>query len=317
MACFSVNQNRQLYVVDKVAAKAVSNENAVGSCSAHKTMENEIFFRYVGKGGLIRTDLVPKNHIISATSSAPKNYHTKGFKIQLKDDVNGGEPISGQDYLLRIAIHNFVGFSDEDEYIKWGVVHAHSNMDASDFYVEMVYSLLRDLSHEVIPMFKIHLTSGETYTEVNLNTNKSTLTGDYDGIAIYEVEQPWELGTRQVTHVKFDVYGDRVLFDGCERNWAIVLKDSGASEELPNGKEMADLEYFCMGERGDQYRQVGWPYTMKTEYLVDPSKSYYSVDIHYAFVDEGVSVQKSEKTMTFLTTTKSVADAILAEFKKD
>jgi hypothetical protein len=70
-----------------------------------------------------------------------------------------------------------------------------------------------------------------------------------------------------------------------------------------------------MGEKGDQYRGINWPYVMKTEYMVDPSKQYYSVDVHYSFVDAGVSVQKSEKTITFLTTSATVANAILAKFK--
>jgi hypothetical protein len=258
---------------------------------------------------------VPKSYILSAVASAPKNYKTKGIKVQLDETVNGGEPISGQDYILRIVINNYIGFSDEDTYFKFGCVHAHSNMTASDFYVEMAMSLVRDFSREIIPMFKFYVVEGSTYTLVDESTTKAELSGDYDGIAIYEVEQPWELGTKQVTHVNFDVYDDEVTFEGCSRNWGIVLKDTDKAETLVNGKEMADLEYFCMGERGDQYRNIGWPYVIKTEYLVDPTKDYYCVDIHYAFVDEGVSVQKSEKTMTFLCESQAVANAILAKFK--
>jgi hypothetical protein len=311
MANFSVNQNRQLYVVNEVSAKAVTKDSAVGAISAHTTLEGETFFKYVGKGGLIRTDLIPKG-AGNYASKAPRNYKTKGFKVTLNSEVNGGAPISGQDYILNIEINNYIGFSDEDTYFKFGCVHAHSDMTASTFYKEMALSLVREFSREITPICKFYLIAGSTYTEVNGDTKKDDLTDTYTGLAVYEVEQPWELGTRQVSHVNFKLRSDEVLYEGCERNWGTVEKDTTKEETLVNGKEIADLEYFCMGERGDQYRNVGWPLTIKTEYMVDPTKDYHTVDIHYWFTDEGVSVQKSEKTITFVCPTAAVAASLVA-----
>ena len=50
-----------------------------------------------------------------------------------------------------------------------------------------------------------------------------------------------------------------------------------------------------MGERGDQYRNMGWPNVIPTKYLVDPSKEYDVLNIHYFYQGDGISVQKSEK----------------------
>lgn len=69
---------------------------------------------------------------------------------------------------------------------------------------------------------------------------------------------------------------------------------------LPNGKLTADLEYFCMGERGDHYRKIGWPNYVPTKYMVTPADEYDYLDIHYYFQGEGVRSDKSEKQLTLV-----------------
>jgi hypothetical protein len=56
------------------------------------------------------------------------------------------------------------------------------------------------------------------------------------------------------------------------------------------------MEYFYMGERGDQYRMFAAPQDrINTKYLVDPEAEYDVVNIHYYFVDSLGGAQKSEK----------------------
>jgi hypothetical protein len=69
---------------------------------------------------------------------------------------------------------------------------------------------------------------------------------------------------------------------------------------IPNGKLTADLEYFGMGERGDQYRMIGWPNYIPTKYMVDAGQEYDYLDIHYYFQGEGVRSDKSEKQLTLV-----------------
>ena len=65
---------------------------------------------------------------------------------------------------------------------------------------------------------------------------------------------------------------------------------------------MADYEYFYMGERGDQYRNVGWPNVIPTAYIVDPTYAYGydTIGIHFAYTGSNHAIQKSEKDITFI-----------------
>jgi hypothetical protein len=56
-----------------------------------------------------------------------------------------------------------------------------------------------------------------------------------------------------------------------------------------------------MGERGDIYRNVGWPNVIPTKYLVvDETKDYDVLDIHYYYEGAGENPQKSEKDITIV-----------------
>ena len=99
--------------------------------------------------------------------------------------------------------------------------------------------------------------------------------------------------------VYFEVQPAPVTVNGDERIWGKV-EDTEPAGTIANGKKIADLEYFCMGERGDIYRGVGYPNNIPTTYLVDPTVKYNVIDIHYAYVGSNESVQKSEKTITLV-----------------
>lgn len=132
--------------------------------------------------------------------------------------------------------------------------------------------------------------------------------GATTGLIIEELEQPWYLGTMQQERVAFEVQPTTVMVDDFERVWGEVTElDSTTS--VKNGKTVADLEYFCMGERGDQYRMMGWPNVVYTKYLVDPSKEYNVVDIQYAYQGDAEDIQKSPKYITLLIPKVGVNDA--------
>jgi hypothetical protein len=90
-----------------------------------------------------------------------------------------------------------------------------------------------------------------------------------------------------------------ITVDGSEYVWGKVEKQD-SENFVQNGKNIADLEYFCAGFRGDEYRGMGYPNNIETTYLVDPSKKYDTLDIHYAYVGSNESVQKSEKDITIV-----------------
>lgn len=302
MATFSVNQNRQLFVVKNVVT---TTPVVVGDLNLKTVGEDFLnaymYFQHMGYGGLIRSDKIDLSNVMYAktTKAGALSRKLKRATVTLDPEVNEGNPISGQDYVLRIFFKQYIGNSDIYQEAKYGVVHGYKGMTASDFYKTLALSLAMNFSKEAVPLLKFYLKAAGGNTEVTASTAKKNLTGTYTGVIIEEAEQPWRLGVRKQEEVFFDVIPTTVLFNSEEVIWGTV--ENGTSETIiKNGKKMADLEYFCMGERGDQYRQIGWPHNLETKYLVDPEKEYNVLDIHYYFSDSGVNVQKSEKDITIL-----------------
>lgn len=315
MATFSVNQVRQLYVATAFKTLHVLASDAAGSIAVkNDTAKSHLYFEYKGADNLMRSDLIDTKNILyaKATDATAMAHDLKSVTIALDSNVNGGAPVAGQDYILRIAFKQYVGMSDEDQYFKYGMVHAYAGMDASKFYKVLAVSLAKNFSREVVPLIKIEIKTASATTEVTPTTKVADLTGTYTGVVITEVEQPWRLGVMAQTPVYFTVQSVPVTVNGDERYWATLTESTSGS--IGNGKTIADLEYFCMGERGDMYRQVGWPNNIPTTYLVDPAKAYCVFDIHYAYVGSNESVQKSEKTITIVCADKAELNKVIAAF---
>lgn len=315
MATFSVNQVRQLYVATAFKTPHVLASDAAGSIAVkNDTAKSHLYFEYKGADNLMRSDLIDTKNILyaKATDATAMAHDLKSVTIALDSNVNGGAPVAGQDYILRIAFKQYVGMSDEDQYFKYGMVHAYAGMDASEFYKVLAVSLAKNFSREVVPLIKIEIKTASATTEVTPTTKVADLKGTYTGVVITEVEQPWRLGVMAQTPVYFTVQSVPVTVNGDERYWATLTESTSGS--ISNGKTIADLEYFCMGERGDMYRQVGWPHNIPTTYLVDPAKAYCVFDIHYAYVGSNESVQKSEKTITIVCADKAELNKVIAAF---
>lgn len=317
---YSVNQVRQLYVAKALKTPHVLASDAAGSIAVKSdTAKNHLYFEYKGADNLMRSDLIDIKNILyaKATDADDMAHKLKAVTVTLDSEVNAGAPVAGQDYILRIVFKQYVGMSDEDQYFKYGMVHAYAGMTASDFYKKLALSLAKNFSREIVPLVKFVLTnSDDEAVPVDATTKESSLTETYKALVIDEVEQPWRLGIMEQTPVYFEVQPVSVTVNGDERIWGKV-EDTEPAGTIKNGKKIADLEYFCMGERGDLYRGIGYPNNIPTTYLVDPNAEYNVIDIHYAYVGSNESVQKSEKTITIAvpkvgTTTNDIIKAINA-----
>lgn len=338
MATFNTNQVRQLYVAEALKTSHVLASDAAGSIAVKSdTAKNHLYFEYKGADNLMRSDLIDVKNILYAKATDANNmaHKLKSVTVTLDPNVNGGAPVAGQDYILRIAFRQYAGMSDEDQYFKYGMVHAYAGMNANEFYKVLALSIAKNFSREVVPLIKVEVHSAKTtakggfdskgYMVVTPTTKDNgkgdttnpyyatnALVTDIDSIRITEVEQPWRLGVMAQTPVYFTVQPGAVMENGDERIWATVTESTNGT--IGNGKKIADLEYFCMGERGDIYRGVGFPHNIATTYLVDPTKTYYTFDIHYAYVDNNESVQKSEKDITIVCSDKAEFNKIVTAF---
>lgn len=291
MSVTSLNQVRHLYVVNKViTGKTALKDKGDATVKVSGDLEKEVYFEVVGPDTVLKSDRIPVKNIsyVKAIKATDLEIPMKKVQVVLDSNVNGGKPIAGQDYILRINLRQFYGMSDQDQYFKDAAVHATKGMTAQQFYEAMVKSLNLCFSREV---------------GANVTSNPYlTFTAASTGITIEEKPQSWHLGTEAQERVFFDVVPTTV-YDGVDDLVWGTVTSVASTTKVGNGKKIADLEYFLLGERGDQYRKIGWPNDIETVGMVDASKTYDVLEIHYAFTDTGVNSYRTEKDMTLVVPT--------------
>ena len=311
MNIFTANQVNQVYVAKAYKATKPTTADALGTIAVGKnSVEGAIYFQHVGAGGLTRSDLIDVRNILygKATPASAMERKLKVATVTIKSDLlNSNKLTTAEDYILRVKFDHVIGLSPEHQYWKYGAVHATENMTASDFYKTLALSLAKNMSREAVKWVSIWLGN----TEVTPATKESELTGTYSNVVIKEVEQDWILGIKQQRPVSYVVEPSTVKFDDDDFIWGTVVYSDG--DTIGNGKKMADYEYFYMGERGDQYRMVNWPDYVPTQYLVDPTKTYDTIALHFAYTGANHAVQKSEKDVTILVPSDAgITDTIIA-----
>ena len=319
----SDNQFRNLYVM-KAYKASESALAAVGDLTLKvDTAKSNVYLVYKDPEDTITSDFISIKNLLyaKATKAADMARTLNSQSVTLNAD-----PISGQDYVLNVEVRNFVALGDDSTHIKFGAVHAVKGMTKSDFYKAMAVNLAKNLSREPSPILNVLLTkndsaaSGKKDSEVavllngkmqNLAALKPTET--YTDIIIDEVEQPWRRGVAQVEPVNFNTTCGTILMDGDDVIWGTVEKETG--DEIQNGKQIADMEWFYHGTRGDIYREATYPDNFDFKPLVDETKAYSTLDIHFAYVGPGVEVAKSERTITVVCADAAELNKLITAIK--
>lgn len=294
----SDNQFRNLYVMNTYK----NNESALAAVGDTTlkidTAKNSMYLVYKDTEDNLTSDIIDLKNLlyVKYTDATDMARNLNSQLVTLNEN-----PISGQDYVLNVEVRNFVALGDDSTHIKFGAVHAVKDMTKSDFYKAMAVNLAKNLSREPSPILNVSLNTTNTKVAVLVNgkmQNLSTLasTETYTNIVIDEVEQPWRRGVAQVEPVNFNTTCGTVLVDGNDVIWGTVEKKKG--DPIKNGKQIADMEWFYHGTRGDIYREATYPDNFDFKSLVDETKAYNTLDIHFAYVGSGVEVAKSERTIT-------------------
>lgn len=302
MANFSINQVRHLYVAKalKSGANLLATDAAGSILPKGDTAKTQMYFQYMSPAGIVRSDLIAVDKIMYAKATGSEDLAHKLTRVLLTLDANvNATPVAGQEYITRIAFRQYIGLGEEDQNFKYGYVKATANMTASDFYKKMAISIADNVSRDTTPLVTVYLKTAASEELVAPKTKEADLTNTYTGIIFEEAVQAWELGTMPQAFIPFTVQPTTVIVDGDEYIWGVVEAQE-ATKQVEDGHNIADLEYFCMGARGDHYRMMGYPNVIKTKYLVDPEAKYDTLDIHYAFTDSNEGVQKSEKDITIV-----------------
>lgn len=316
----SDNQFRNLYVM-KSYKDSESALEAVGDATLKvDTAKNAMYLVYKDTEDNLTSDIIDLKNLlyVKSTKAADMARKLNSQSVTLNED-----PISGQDYVLNVEVRNFVALGDDSTHIKFGAVHAVKGMTKSDFYKAMALNLAKNLSREVSPILNVLLTKndiidGESEVPVLVNGKMQILaelkaTESYTDIIIDEVEQPWRRGVAQVEPVNFNTTCGTVLVDGDDVIWGTVEKEEG--DPVNNGKQIADMEWFYHGTRGDIYREATYPDNFDFKPLVDETKAYSTLDIHFAYVGPGVEVAKSERTITVVCADAAELNKLITAIK--
>ena len=318
----SDNQFRNLYVM-KAYKASESTISVVGDATLKvDTVKNLMYLVYKDTEDTLTSDIINIKNLLYVKSNKATDMARKlnSQSVTLKAD-----PVSGQDYVLNVEVRNFVALGDDSTHIKFGAVHAVKDMTKSDFYKAMAVNLAKNLSREPSPILNVSLTKHDssnsgtnTKVAVLVNGKMQNLaalesTESYTNIIIDEVEQPWRRGVAQVEPVNFNTTCGTILMDGDDVIWGTVKKEDGST--VNNGKQIADMEWFYHGTRGDIYREATYPDNFDFKPLVDETKAYHTLDIHFAYVGPGVEVAKSERTITVVCTDTTQMNSLITAIK--
>lgn len=331
---YNVNQARQLFVVKTVTNGATTQNAKVANPGdlVYNASKKDFGISYMNaQKGVMRPFLyapkcIKSVKLISADAASQKRLKN-AYVIEWKSTgdglINNGAPIIGEDYKINISIRQAFGDSDENSYFKYGIAHASYNMDGAAVMKELAKSLYYNQVRENVPFFDIYLGT----TQVTAST-VNNLTANVK-ITLVEAEQPFDLGRYAQTPVYFTAKVAPVTYLGEDADtWATVTKATKADitavasgeEEVVNTHAIADLEYFTLGERGDIYRNIGWPKSLNIKYLVnvDNTTGYDIIEIVQKYKGDAEDIQESPMTLTFVapknTTNFSTLASALATY---
>lgn len=261
---FSTNQVRQFYVLSTAPTKTAD-------------VVDKIVIKHAGTGlkQLVidgtPTDLIDPakiTHIETTLASELAVYNKKITGVKVTD------PKAGKSYTFKVLLYNIYGAGDETS---MPIVASAEFIDGGTFYA----ALAKDLNRSV-----------KNYKALNF-------TGDGNGLTIEttvkEYNEGFDAATSPIQEIKVDLLLDETVWTIPETKWKKVEEEVAP---LKSGVKLAELEWFCMGERADQYRMMGYPNIIKTKYKINPEEEYDVVDICYYYSDNKEGVQRSEKVIT-------------------
>jgi hypothetical protein len=336
---FSTNQVRQFYVVKskedledvralvaeagypdatnagKTAVVVIDNYDNPASHDSHLGRAYELLYVNVD-GEIMHSDIIKRDNIRSIKLTNAKDLRqnlqtwqiTLDTTLSITDAAGNSINVTGTDqdkrdvYYIDFSFPGFQNATDEEIETKtiafqWDPAVHTKWADAAVEAVQLAFKKRHNLDNKLVNVKK----NSDTQIEIWAPVGGPWIQGLHDNkpnrieISTPEIEV---FSVAGLTSLPLE-NSSRVMPCGV----ATDVTSSGL-HQVGNGKLTADLEYFCMGERGDQYRMMGWPNYVPTRYMigqnVDSQTEFDYLDIHYYFQGEGVRSDKSEKVLTLV-----------------
>jgi hypothetical protein len=308
MTNFSTNQVMQFYVhvPESVEGKkdghylVVDKKFADGSFSMAITSDGKEP-KAADKNALGRTDKIENVMWAKLTKAAKLATPLKEATLTFNTAVNGGKPIVGQDYILKVSYPSVGGVGIEGWTTKVAAAYADKNASVETIAAALIKNLNAAFEADGV----LEAKAGETAGTIVIS--QTTLAID-----------SYERGIRPVTIADFRVVATPVVEEGEEVDWLdeASYKTVESDTKVSGSYKLADMEYFAMGERGDEYRMAGYPNYIKTAYKIVPGKEYDVYTIHFAYKGANDQSHKSEKDLIIAvpegTTITDLSEALTA-----
>jgi len=232
------------------------------------------------------------NHLAvkQAVAEVPKAV-TVGGSSSIAVPANAGDKY---EYIVDIRLFNHGSLSVENFYLKHGhfiLTQTTGPLTAQVVVDGLIAQLNKSFSKE----------PGATATTNPLFTFTRSGSGATSALVITAKAQPLELGKKEGRPLEFDVVA-RVSKVGDESFGVpqpTVVVSTPGNPGTGTGKQIAKLEFFYRGNRGDVMRGVGYPYdwNKKTKTLTDQSASYDVIELKHFITGDGLNALKMPKSI--------------------
>ena len=281
MTNFSTNQVMQFYVADSITILPYKDEKAF-----------KISFPSLG----ITSDKIENVEWAKLTKAAKLQPKAKQATITF-----AGEAVVGQDYAVKVSYPEVGGAGVESWTTKTAVAHAGKGATKATVIEELIAQLTKILGVDDV-------------------LTVAAVEGGFT-IAPKVENVKYERGIRPIAIPDFNVTVNQVVEEGELTDWVTLdanqqIPVAAIETGLTSGYKLADMEYFAMGERGDEYRMAAYPNHIITDYKIDPAKNYDVYNIHYSYKGYNTQSHKSEKDLIIAVTAGTTLSALATELTK-
>lgn len=323
---FSTNQVRQFYVVTSNITKSDINKHAAGTVTQnpgatalvefddwgqHQDPKTYEFLYVNALGELGHSDLIHRENIRKVTKTPAAKLRMYLPTIEVTNTLSATDYQTGDVFYMNFSFPGFLNATDEE--VETKTIAMRYNYNKVGREMQSTDANYNDWGAQMAEAITLAFNAKK-----NLDNDLLSATGSGNTVTIVgKAGQPWYVGVADnkpnqivIDNLTWENWHDDTLTSlPLENNsrvgvYGTAVDQTGQNNNyVGNGKLTADLEYFCMGERGDQYRNVGWPNVIHTAYMINnPSDSaeYDYLDIHFYFQGEGVRSDKSEKQLTLV-----------------
>ena len=338
MQNFNTNQTRHFYAAKALGSGTDYNAFNNGDIAFASTEDKKAgYFIFKNHDGLLtRTDVVDPKNVVSVKVATTKASASSPFKSmarpllmqELEVDTNkitfGASPVLagtsesliGKCFTITV---NVMGVFDYDMSnnlpIVASVVGNATNLASAYAFIKAVADaivLAQPQNDPQYPFIRVFYNGNEVTKASKASSSAATVTKCY----LVQGPQRYVRGKLSGEPCPFSVSSNLTVANLEDIFW---LKETDQTVSNISGftvvagaRELADLEYFALGERGDVYRGYLYPNEYDTHYEIDPSGTteYNVLSIEYFWQGGAENVQKSPRLLEIAAPASNSNDVI-------